>query len=116
MRLDESISNDIIKDVLKKILETIDDIKADFSWEGLFVTHTIEELLWGYEDPLLKELKRLPFIKSMVPSPFFSLYVSPGLSACMSMSLFLLVVFVSGSSSRCLLFRLHMHEDVYMYW
>uniref|UniRef100_A0A1A7YQ99 Scavenger receptor class B, member 2 n=1 Tax=Iconisemion striatum TaxID=60296 RepID=A0A1A7YQ99_9TELE len=26
---------------------------------GLFTTHTVEELLWGYEDPLLKEAKKI---------------------------------------------------------
>ena len=45
------------------------------NWEGLFVTHTVEEWLFGYEDSLLKFLNSL--VPQFIPSYVFALSVSP---------------------------------------
>ena len=56
------------------MIKLIDEAKKLFGWEGLFVTHTAEEWLWGYDDPLLKLLHGV--LPCFIPSYHFGLAVS----------------------------------------
>ncbi len=46
-----------------------------FVADQLFVTHTVQEWLWGYTDPLLEWLQKNipPSLNMSIPDPFFSL-------------------------------------------
>ena len=60
--------------LLKELLKIIDKFKEMFGCEGLFVSRTVDELLWGYEDPLLKDLNKLA--PSIVSTTTFGYNVS----------------------------------------
>ena len=45
--------------LLTELVKIIDRFKEMFGWEGLFVSRTVDQLLWGYEDQLLKDLNAL---------------------------------------------------------
>ena len=63
--------------ILKWLIEAIDWAKKEANWDGLFVRHTVSELLWGYEEPILSHLHKyhkLPFIPD--ENPIFAFAVS----------------------------------------
>ena len=61
--------------ILEGVIDVLDDLKKHLtSWEGVFTHRTVDELLFGYEDPILKKIHRLD--SSLVPNPIFALSVS----------------------------------------
>ena len=56
------------------MVKVIDYFKENRGWEGMFVSRTVDELLWGYEDPLLKALNKLA--PSIVSTTTFGYNVS----------------------------------------
>lgn len=77
----EEFENDPHESIIeKKILEVIiylfDEIKkkAATSWETVFTTRTVDELLFGYNDSFLELIHK--YKPSLVPSPVFSFQVS----------------------------------------
>ena len=67
-------SNPNTSSEIKKIISLLDGFKNTSGWDGLFYSHTINELMWGYEDPLLRLLNL--FVPALVPTPIFALSVS----------------------------------------
>ena len=59
--------------VLKNIFKTADWINELLKYEPLFITKTVEELTWGYEDPLFSLVHKLD--SSLLPDGNFSLKV-----------------------------------------
>ena len=64
-----------LRELIDIAVDIIDEFKKKSGWEGLFVTHTVEEWLWGYEDELLKLLHDV--VPQYVPTSVFGLSVSP---------------------------------------
>nr|KAG5697774.1 hypothetical protein BaRGS_026731 [Batillaria attramentaria] len=50
-------------------IEELADLVLDVAGEHLFVTLSVRQLLWGYEDPLLKDVRDL-LLKHHVHLPF----------------------------------------------
>ncbi|CAF2310432.1 unnamed protein product [Rotaria sp. Silwood2] len=42
--------------------------------ESLFVTHTVDEWIWGYEDPLLKAARLIPIVKDLILTDRFGYF------------------------------------------
>ena len=64
------------KELFDEFLKGLDWFKEHFfpSWEQIFTSRTVEELLFGYEDPLLAFInKHKP---DLVSNPIFSFSVS----------------------------------------
>lgn len=59
--------------VFETIFETADWINELLDYEPLFITKTVEELTWGYEDPLLSLVHELD--PSLLPMANFSMKV-----------------------------------------
>lgn len=73
--------NDFKTEVLKLLIAAIDEVLKHRSWETVFTTQTVDEFLFGYEDPLLRIvhdiLKAVPNIKpDLIPNPIFAFSVS----------------------------------------
>ena len=61
--------------LLKLLIDAVDHFKEDVtSWEAVFTRRTVDELLFGYEDPILKVINKLA--SSLVPDPVFAFSVS----------------------------------------
>ena len=54
--------------------EVLDLVLREVFKEDLFVTHTIGEWIWGYEDPFLKAVKAIPIIGDFVPDDHFGFF------------------------------------------
>lgn len=64
--------------MFKILVKAIDWLKKESGWDGVFVKHTVSELLWGYTDPILARLHSLHHLASFIPdeNPVFSFGVS----------------------------------------
>jgi len=47
---------------------------AELFNESLFVKHTAREWIWGYEDLLLKEAKKIPILQDLIPDDHFGYF------------------------------------------
>ena len=61
------------KEVFEIIFDTADWLNEIIKYEPLFITKTVDEMLWGYEDPIFKLVHEVD--PSLLPSPMFSLQV-----------------------------------------
>ena len=67
--------NEFEKYLLSKFIELFDEMKKKLSsWEAVFTVRTVNDLVFGYEDPLLKDINKLK--PSLVPNPVFGYSVS----------------------------------------
>ena len=64
------------KDLIKFALRVLDYIKEELKFDSLFVEHTVEEWLWGYNDPLLQLI--YDFAK-LVDANFANKYIKPNI-------------------------------------
>lgn len=63
--------------ILKLLIKLIDWAKEEASWDGLFVRRTVSELLWGYKEPILSLINKLPLLPD--ENPIFAFAVSTGM-------------------------------------
>lgn len=72
----EEVENgsDFKKDLLKLAIAAVDEVLKHRSWETVFTTHTVDEFLFGYTDPLLNKIHE--FFPDLVPNPVFGFSVS----------------------------------------
>ena len=61
-------------DLLKLAIAAVDSFLKHRSWETVFTTRTVDEFLFGYEDPLLKTIHDIK--PDLVPNPVFAFSVS----------------------------------------
>ena len=61
------------KAVLDEVFGVVDQINEVLKLEPLFITKTVDELAWGYEDPVFKLVHNLD--PSLLPSANFSFRV-----------------------------------------
>ena len=66
----------MFEDLLEHIISILDGFKEKLKWDGLFIQKSIDQLLFGYTDPLLSLLKEVPFVKEKVPTDRFNFSVS----------------------------------------
>lgn len=66
----------LLKKIVEKIISTLDEVKEKLNWDGLFIQKSVDQLLFGYTDPLLSLLKEVPFVKEKVPTDRFNFSVS----------------------------------------
>ena len=66
----------LIKEILEFIISKLDEFKEKSKWDGLFIQKSVDQLLFGYTDPLLSLLKKVPFLKEKVPTDRFNFSVS----------------------------------------
>lgn len=74
MTLIENIENNPKYEKFKTVLEVIPKLLLAIEKHSLFVTKTVHEILWGYEDPLYKLVHELD--PTLLPAANFSLMVS----------------------------------------
>ena len=88
---------EIAKKLVDDIIKGLDTaLKNEFS-ENLFMTRSVDEIIWGYEDPFLKYLSQ--FNLSFLPIPKdgrFSLEVHVHVYLCSSVNLFSLCTCISN--------------------
>lgn len=42
--------------IIQEVIKWLDKLNNELGWDGLFLNQTVSDLLWGYEDKLLKTL------------------------------------------------------------
>ena len=62
------------RDLFDILMEALDWVKKHTSWEPIFMSRTVEELLFGYEDPLLALIHK--YKPDYVSNPIFGFSVS----------------------------------------
>ena len=62
------------KELLRLVIAAFDEFKKHISWESVFTTRTVDELLFGYKDELLQLIHDIK--SSLVPNPVFAFSVS----------------------------------------
>ena len=79
---ESSTEPEIIKKLIDFVVKEIERLSREIAGEqGIFMKIRVDQLLFGYNDPLLKELKKLigdiPFINKYADliNPFFGLEV-----------------------------------------
>lgn len=55
--------------VVNLLLDLIEEVKSKVNWEGLFVKHSVSDLLWGYKDQLLSALDEGHKLLHFIPAP-----------------------------------------------
>lgn len=56
------------------IYEDVVNVIAEIYNETLFVKHTANEWIWGYEEPLFKAIKKIPVVGSLIPDARFGYF------------------------------------------
>ncbi len=64
------------KEMIKILGEAVDEFIKVYGLAELFYDHTVDELLWGYTDPLLTFLKKFPIPHNPITTDRFNLSVS----------------------------------------
>jgi hypothetical protein len=57
-----------------KITQEIINFVTKIFNESLFVQHTAREWIWGYEDLLLKEARKIPILQDLIPDDHFGYF------------------------------------------
>ena len=75
--LTRNMSNKALKLIIDDVIEGFDEALRNEFKENLFLTRTVDEIVWGYSDPFLKFLGDLNLPISAIPKDGkFSLEVS----------------------------------------
>lgn len=77
--------------IKKELLDGVVDLinKLFISGEGLFTTRSVYDLLWGYEDTLLKDIKKIQDGLNKLPGVHFDFVdqTTFGFGVCVSISI-----------------------------